>query len=263
MALRCSECQNTSWFSLEDLAPTLSCPRCLAEFEFPAGSPPHKDAWAYRVIGPFAVGHFADGAYCVATALNFLTERTFRVSNWVPSFKMRNVSGKELEADFGMLASPSRFSHRSSPYLIIGECKSFNRFEERDFARARQSAELFPGAVLCFCTLNEALDKKEIRGLSSLTKDGRARKYAGKQMNPILILTARELFSAFKMTDFYSLYGDKAEYARAVYMRDDLDELCDFTQQLYLGMPSYHEWLEQKRRERMARLAAKAASATS
>ena len=35
-------------------------------------------------------------------------------------------------------------------------------------------------------------------------------------MNPILILTARELFSEFKMTDFYSFYGDKADYARAV-----------------------------------------------
>ncbi len=153
MALRCSECQNTSWFSLEDLAPTLSCPRCLAVFEFPAGSPPHKNAWAYRVIGPFAVGHFADGAYCVATALNFLTERTFRESNWVPSFKMHHDSGKELEADFGMLAAPSRFSHRSSPYLIIGECKSFNRFEERDFARDSSGSGAFSGCGPMFLHL--------------------------------------------------------------------------------------------------------------
>jgi hypothetical protein len=49
-------------------------------------------------------------------------------------------------------------------------------------------------------------------------------------MNPILILTARELFSEFKMTDFYSFYGDKADYARSVYMQDDMEELCDFTQ---------------------------------
>jgi hypothetical protein len=79
----------------------------------------------------------------------------------------------------------------------------------------------------------------------------------GKQMNPVLILTARELFSEFKMTDFYSMYGDKAEYARHVYMRDDMQELCEFTQQLYLGMPSYHEVMEEKRRKKAARLAAK------
>ncbi len=34
----------------------------------------------------------------------------------VPSFTMRNAAGKEFEADFGMLAKPSRFSHTSSPH---------------------------------------------------------------------------------------------------------------------------------------------------
>ena len=74
-------------------------------------------------------------------------------------------------------------------------------------------------------------------------------------MNPVLILTGRELFSEFMMADFYSIYGDKAEYARSMYMRDDIQELCDFTQQLYLGMPSYHEWLQEKSRKRTAKLA--------
>jgi hypothetical protein len=259
MALRCSQCQHTSWFSLEDLDPKLSCPRCLEIFEFPSAAPPQK-AWAYRVIGPFAVGHFANGAYCVATALNFLSERIAPNTNWIPSFKMNNENGEELEVDFGMLAAPSTISRRSTPHLIIGECKSFNRFDKKDFARARQAAELFPGAVLCFCTFNEALKKPEIRGLISLAKQGRARLDVGKQMNPILILTARELFAEFQLTDFYSLYGDKAEHARAVYLGSDLNELCDFTQQLYLGMPSYHEWLEQKRRKKVMRLAAKPAA---
>jgi hypothetical protein len=38
-------------------------------------------------------------------------------------------------------------------------------------------------------------------------------------------------------------------------MRDDMQELCEFTQQLYLGMPSYHEVMEEKRRKKAARLA--------
>jgi hypothetical protein len=257
MALRCGECQHTSWFSLEGLKPRMSCPHCLKKFSFPSGSPPQRNQWAYRVIGPFTTGGFAGGAYCVGAALNFLTEKVARDSNWVPSFTMRNPVGKEFEADFGMLAKPSRFSHTSSPHLIIGECKSFNRFEARDFARAEEAASLFPGAVLCFCTFNEALDKQEIKGLTKLAKQGRKRMDVGKQMNPVLILTARELFSEFKMTDFYSMYGDKAEFARHVYMRDDMQELCEFTQQLYLGMPSYHEVMEEKRRKKAARLAAK------
>jgi hypothetical protein len=141
--------------------------------------------------------------------------------------------------------------------LIIGECKSFNRFEKKDFIRAEQAATLFPGAVLCFCTFNDALDKDEIKGLTKLARHGRRRMDVGKQMNPVLILTSRELFSEFKMTDFYSLYGDKADYAHGIYLRDDIQELCEFTQQIYLGVPSYHESLEEKRRKKTARLAAK------
>jgi hypothetical protein len=95
MALRCSECLHTSWFSLESLAPKLSCPRCLRRFNFPQGSPP-RDAWAYRITGPFAAGHFGHGAYCVSNALHFLTERIAREANWIPSFKMRNSQGEEL-----------------------------------------------------------------------------------------------------------------------------------------------------------------------
>jgi hypothetical protein len=257
MALRCTECLHTSWFSLESLAPRMPCPHCLAEFAFPSGSPPRRDDWAYRVIGPFTTGHFAGGAYCVATALHFLTEKVARTSNWVASFTMRNAAGREFEADFGMLAAPGRFSHTSSPHLIIGECKSFNRFEERDFVRAEEAAKLFPGAVLCFCTFNEALSKEEVKGLTKLAKQGQKRMDVGKQINPVLILTARELFSEFKITDFYGLYGDKAEYAHGVYLRDDMQELCEFTQQIYLGMPSYHELLEEKRRKSAARLASK------
>jgi hypothetical protein len=207
------------------------------------------------VTGPFTTGHFAGGAYCVATALNFLSENVARESNWVPSFTMRGAASKEFEADFGMLAAPSKFSHTSSPHLIIGECKSFNRFEQRDFVRADQAATLFPGAVLCFCTFNETLDKNEIKGLTKLAKLGRKRMQVGKQTNPVLILTARELFAEFKNSDFYSTYGDKAEYARHVYMRDDMQELCEFTQQLYLGMPSYHEELQERQRKKAAQLA--------
>src|SRR5207248_1795490 len=155
MALRCSECRHTGWFSLEDLKPRMACPHCLRRFTFPAGSPPNRNQWAYRVIGPFTTGGFAGGAYCVGAALNFLMEN------------------------------------------------------------------------------------EEIEGLSRNAKRGRRRMDIGKQINPVHVLTARELFSEFKLSDFYSLYGDNADYARGVYLRDDIQELCDFTQRIYLGMPSY------------------------
>jgi hypothetical protein len=107
-------------------------------------------------------------------------------------------------------------SQTSAPHLFIGECKSFNRFGERDFARAAQAASLFPGAVLCFCTFNESLEENEIKGLTRLAQQGRKRMDVGKQTNPVLILTGKELFSDLILGDFYSIYGDKADYARDV-----------------------------------------------
>ena len=73
--------------------------------------------------------------------------------------------------------------HTTSPHLIIGESKSFNRFEKRDFARAVEAADLFLGAILCFCTFNEALETEEIKGLTKIAKQGRKRMDVGKRMN--------------------------------------------------------------------------------
>jgi hypothetical protein len=257
MALECSECKHSSWFSLEGLASKLPCPRCLSEFAFPAGSPPGKEAWAYRVTGPFAAGNFAQGAYCVASALHFLAKKIAPQSTWLPSFEMRDKDGKQFEADFGMFAAPNRFTHVSSPYMILGECKSFKRFNEKDFTRAREAANLFPGCVLCFCTFNETLNRDEIRGIRPIALEGRKEMDIGKQMNPVLVLTARELFGELRLLDFHSLYGDKAQYASSVYMRGDMQELCDFTQQLYLGMQPHHEWLDEKYKKIIARRTAR------
>ena len=265
MALRCAECLHTSWFSLESLKPRLSCPHCLKKFSFPSGSPPLRDQWAYRVIGPFTTGGFAGGAYCVAAALNFLADKIARNSNWVPSLIMRNAAGQQFEADFGILMKPGWFHHTSSPYLFLGECKSFNRFEERDFARAKQAASLFPGAILCFCTFNTSLNADEVQGLAKIAERGRGRIPkkgkkgidVEKQTNPVLIRTGNELFADLGMGDFYSVYGDQADYARAVFMRDDVNELCEFTQRIYLGICLEHEIFLEEQRAKAAKLAAK------
>jgi hypothetical protein len=90
---------------------------------------------------------------CVANALHFLSERVSETSSWLPSFEIRNPTGDQFEADYGMLAAPNRFSHRSSPHLILGECKSFNRFEPKDFARARKQQARSRGRSCAFVHL--------------------------------------------------------------------------------------------------------------
>jgi hypothetical protein len=259
MTLKCSECLITNWFSLEDLSPKMPCPRCLSEFTFPAGIPPDRKDWAYRVIGPFATYGYAQGSYCVASALQFLDDKIAFKSSWVPSFVMMKDGKQEFEADFAMFIAPGATSHLSTPYLILGECKSFDRFDEKDFARARRAAELFPGAVLCFCTFNDSLNPAEVKGITRLVESGRARLDVGKQLNPVLVLTATELFGQFNIREFSSLYKDKEDRVNRMIWRLEINEICEFTQERYLGMPSSHEVRQAKYKKQLARKAARQA----
>jgi hypothetical protein len=53
--LKCAECSQSSWYSLEGLASRLKCPRCMRQFDLIVDTPPRDAEWAYRVLGPFAV----------------------------------------------------------------------------------------------------------------------------------------------------------------------------------------------------------------
>lgn len=251
MRIRCAECTQRSWYSLDGLASTLKCPRCMRQFDLLVDSPP-RDEWAYRVFGPFAVENFATGSYCVAIALQFLAEEVAAASTWIPSFNMLRA-GSNCEADFGMFLRPTYLSYVKGPLLIFGECKTFGDFEERDFRRAQTLAKLFPGAVLCFATLKETLTVKEKREISRIVRAGRAKWKAGQQINPVLVLTRVELFGQFKIEKFTEDYGTRFPHARNVFLRRDLQEICDFTQQVHLGIESYHSWLDSKRQKRAAK----------
>ncbi len=255
LTLHCSECSHSSWPPRNFLGPSVTCPRCLGSIAFPSSLPPRRVDWAYKVGGPFAAEHFAHGAYCVASTLHFLVKKVFDESTWLPSFRLTNAEGKAVEVDFGMFARPNRFSYATSPFLIVGECKSFNYFEAKDFAKARYMASLFPGAVLCFATFRETLTQGEIKALTRIVLRGRKSLRTGKHLNPVLILTAKELFSQFQWDrQLHEAYGDRSKHAEAVFLRRDIEELCSFLQQVHLGMGSYHEWLEEKRQQRVARM---------
>jgi hypothetical protein len=92
-----------------------------------------------------------------------------------------------------MFIAPAMLSQASSPTLVIGEAKSFNLFESRDFERARQAAELFPGAVLCFATFRDQLTPGEKRRMRALVTAGRESLEVGRQINPVLILTGTRI----------------------------------------------------------------------
>lgn len=254
MRLQCPECRASTWYSVAQLDLTLTCGRCLRQFPFPQSRPPNN-AWAYRVIGPFAVGNFAHGAYSVLMAVQFLADHVAEACTWIPSFELKGTGIKDAEADFGMFLRPGLFSKLRDPVVVFGECKTFSRFESRDFSRMRRLAKRFPGAVISFCTLNEKLSPAEKKQIAKIARAGRKRLKTGQQTNPVLVLTRMELFGQFKIGSFTDDYpGNFSNFARAVFMSGDVQEICDFTQQVHLGIESYYEWIKKRHELRKRKL---------
>jgi hypothetical protein len=257
MEVPCSECGQTNWLALDQLDTKLKCNRCLREFDFPL-TKPHKNTWSYRVQGPFAVEDYAHGAYSVAAALQFLIDEVSSECTWISSFRLHAKSGSLInaEADFGAFVRPTGFGELTDPLLIFGECKTFGDFGPRDYQRMRTLARLFPGAVISFCTLKNELTSKEKATIAALARQGRRSLKTGQRRNPVLVLTRAELLGQFNLERFVDDYPSQvSKFAEAVFMRRDLQEICDFTQQTHLGIESYYDWLERRRRKRAAKVA--------
>jgi hypothetical protein len=112
LRLQCPICSQFGWHSLGDVKENLKCDRCLSEFLFPATTPPKETDWCYRTQGPFSVGDFAQGGYCVALAIRFLASTLRAEASWVPSLTLRHRDS-ELEFDFGLFWRESRFKPTS------------------------------------------------------------------------------------------------------------------------------------------------------
>lgn len=145
--------------------------------------------------------------------------------------------------------------------LIFGECKSYGDFDSHEYQKMSSLAKMSPGATICFCTLKSALTKSERREIGGLARQGRKRLKSGQMQNPVLVLTATELFGQFKLgsLDYPAKFAKLGEH---VFLTRDLQELCDFTQQVHLGMESRHQWLEARRLKRLKKIQSQATSKT-
>jgi len=154
----------------------------------------------------------------------------------------------DAEADFGAFVKPGRFSHLTDPVLIFGECKTFGTFYDRDYRRMGNLAKLFPGAMTCFCTLKGELTRPEKTWIAVLARQGRKTLKTGQRKNPVLVLTGNELYGQFKIGSFTDDYPSQfSKLGAGAFLRGDLQEISDFTQQVHLGIESYDKWLEAQR----------------
>jgi hypothetical protein len=233
--VQCPVCQRRNWYPLDRIDDSLTCPRCLQVFN--AAGNLDSSTWSYKTAGPLSVPDYAGGAYAVLLTLNLL--KNIHQISMTPSFSFTTVDhrGETFEVDFGALwqDSASAFGEKKSG-LLLGECKTYGKFVEKDFKRMRDLAKAFPGSVLVFSTMRKTLNSEENLNITRIAKAGRRRLIDGHPINPVLILTGKELLDPSGPP---YCWKDKAR-KKVGFIRDLLD-MCDITQQIYLKLPSWQE----------------------
>lgn len=248
--IQCPSCQQHPWFSIKDFDYQLQCPNCFVNFNVPSASPENIE-WAYRAFGPFSLPLRAYGVYSVLLTLRFFSQQLHdRPITPMLSF-LAKKDGKEMEIDLGLFIKETKYGVTDTR-LIFAECKNKDKFEKDDIDKMKWIAERFPGAIIIFATLNKELSNKEKELIKPLVNKGRRLWKTELPYNPVLILTATELLSDWGPPDCWKDASDFHKPFAEHYQRfwGELIPLCDITQQIYLGLKPWSEWLEE-RRERM------------
>ena len=241
MEIQCPVCARSPWYSVKDADYELQC-RCLEWISFPPASKEIK--WSYRTLGPFSFPKQAHGAYTVLLTLHFFS---FLLDGAItPLMSFTAEKGKvEMEADLALFFQGSKFGD-SKTEVIFAECKTFNAFQKKDADRMINLGDAFPGSVLVFATLKKSLSQKEKTILRPVVNRSRKYRKNDRPFNPVLILTGTELFSELDLSQSWEEAGGiRATFAQSSALANLL-ELCDLTQQIYLDMDSWYQWLDRQ-----------------
>ena len=256
MKIKCKKCSSWNWYSLKKLDYSLTCDLCLKPFAFPVTQPAESEysKWAYRVVGPFALINYAQGGYSVTLSICFFTDiigKNYHTGvTYSSGQKLKLISKKEIEIDFILWFQRRGIIHYPTD-IVFGEAKSFGKdaFKQDDIHNMQSLAEIFPGAILVFTTMRDEISEEEQKMIKELAEWGREYNKEKKQTRaPVIILTGTELFTRYSLDKTWKEKGGKYEQlSKRVMIRiDNLRLLADYTQQLYLDMPSYDDWLTEK-----------------
>lgn len=264
LELKCTKCSSWSWYSLKELDYNLNCSLCLRKFDFPITAPSTTSLsrWAYRLTGPFALPDYARGGYAASLAIRFFSEtlggRELAVT-WAAGQELELSPKSKVESDFVLWCQRKEsFGYDRPTKLVFGEAKSFgnNVFQADDIERMKKLAVRFAGAALVFATMKQAneISSAEIASIAKLAEWGR--EYIKEKRHtraPVIVLTGNELFATSSLRETWKKIGGRhAELINHGMIRpENLSVLASLTQQLYLNMPPYGEWLvEKKKRKR-------------
>ena len=249
----CDHCGAKNWHGLDEVSYDLRCLRCLKDYKFPQGNlKQHNKNWRYRVIGPFAVPDYAQGAYASLLTIRFFTKMMGHdaPSSYSTALELEGEN-QITEIDFAIWVPEERgFDVNGEPRLIIGEAKSFGEdvIKNDDLEKLKKSASSIPDSIIVISVLKESFSENEKQRLNEFVLW--ARDPVGyRPRHWVILLTGTELFNEFLERTWKDLgepFSAHANYHSTKY----LEPLSDATQSIYLGLDSYYKWLENMRKER-------------
>lgn len=267
LELKCSKCNSWSWYSLKQLDYSHTCDLCRKNFDFPVINAVYgkHSRWAYRVVGPFALPNYADGGYAAALAIRFFTDIIGGFhqakATWSSAQKLKLPSEKIVEVDFMLWYQREEHFETNYPTeTVFGEAKSFGKdvFKQHDVDNMKLLVEEFPGAVLVFATMKDEFSPEELDRIKRLAQWGREYDREKRQSRaPVIVLTGTELFAEHSLENSWKEKGGvhKDFIGTGLGRTENLRRLADLTQELYLGMPSYHSAIlakmEKRKQKRM------------
>ena len=238
LSVKCDHCGKRNWYDLDEVGAQVTCERCLAGFPFPQGVLPPKDAWRYRVVGPYAVPNLAGGAYGCLLTLNFFRSAMGMAPSMTYMTALDLTNGEEkLETDF--FAWHDRDIGGWSvdgPSLLLGECKGFGTdvFKQKDVDRLRRLGEWLPGAFLVAACLKPSLSEDEKERFEALCRWGWGRpRVEGAPPSQVIVLTGSELFDPDGMLRSLEKMEGPVEMNETGLW--DLADLAVASQKTYLG----------------------------
>ncbi|MCC4592164.1 hypothetical protein LL974_13545 [Xanthomonas campestris pv. cannae] len=236
LQLHCPTCQRWMWKAVESLSEEIDCEQCLSKFSLSA-APPREREWSYKPHGPFNVRGYGGGAYPVLLTWKYFSRAGMKRTTPLLSFNALKGDVR-CEVDLAIFCEDESWRNSKSE-LILCECKAYDLLKSRDISRMEFLGKSFPGSTLVFSKFGGEFEDSEKCLLKSFVTRQRKLRLAGKPHCQVVLLTGLELF-AYK--DAPQCWDGKPEpYANWRHI-STISELGDATQNIYLGMESFHEW---------------------
>jgi hypothetical protein len=195
----------------------------------------------------------AHGVYTVLLAHRFLSILLHLATTALLSFTAEKSTDK-IEADLALFIKETR-AGRTTTETLFAECKTYDFFKRGDVDRMVTLSKAFPGAILLFATLRKELTEAEKKLLRPFVNSGRKYWKEERPYNPVLILTGTELFSVYRPEESWKKAGGQHAPWAVKFQRGHLSllELCDATQQIYLGLKPWKQWLQERWKQKHSR----------